>query len=131
MTQTVFPGVEVESIFIIKNVIEEDGTLGAAETFGDSLDQDNILQNNYITRTVRKFYKDRLGERDALAYELSVKATNSKSAEIKAKAFVRLKNPFEPTLIAISNVQEIEGEGLVKTYAVGVPVIKSGLLGDL
>lgn len=131
MTQSIFPGVEVHSLTIIKGVVQDDGTLGVAEGFGGGITDKDILGDNFITKTARRIFEEQVGERDALAYELIVKATNPASARVKAKAYVRLKNPFEPTLIAISNVEEIEGEGLIKTYSVSVPVIKSGLLGDI
>ena len=131
MSQTVFPGVEVHSLVVIKGVVQEDGSLGAASGFGGDITNKDILGDNIVSRTVRRLFDEKVGERDALAYELIVKATNPASARLKAKAYVRLKNPFEPTVIAISNIQEMEGEGLVKTYSVGVPVIKSGLLEDI
>lgn len=131
MSQTIFPGIEVTSLDIVKGVIKGDGSLGTAEGFGEVVGQEDLLQNNVITKTVRKLYKENLGERDALTYTLRVKATNEASAKTKARAYVRLKNPFEPSALAIASSEKIRNNNLVKTYLIAVPVMKSGLLGDI
>jgi len=51
-----------------------------------------------------------------IVYDLDVSAYNTTSAGPKARAFVRLKNPFEPNIIKTSEPRKTDDLGVVSGY---------------
>lgn len=68
--------------------------------------------------------RERLGDRQHLFYTMNIKAPSKKIAEMKAKAFVRSRNPFEPSRVGVTNSEKIEDGTLRNTYNVAVGISK-------
>lgn len=113
---TAFPGIMVEELRVTRkgstNTLSFDVPVS-----GESFDADRV----------RGFLEDNvtdLSGRDELKYTLLVKGSSRPTASAKARAFVRLKNPFEISVVD-TNVRGTQEQGtLVNTYRIIVGVTK-------
>lgn len=119
--QTAFPGI------IIKNVRAKAGSSGQTLEFEEGLPEKIPTERiQSFLNNLRLFDSDYVDSE--LKYTLLVAAPYATAAQTKARAFVRLKNPFEPDLIDVSDTQLNSSIGPLdngrKVYQVEVTVSK-------
>jgi len=107
---TAFPGIQVKSIYTGSERPSEGGIV-------DTLTKE-------ISKITPEYIKDKLGGSETLTYELKIKAISKTSAKAKARAFVRLKNPFEPSEVVISKSKKTSSDKLMNEYDVTLSVRK-------
>lgn len=118
--QTAFPNILVEEI------------LARNESKGRGVEFDEGLPENIPTErieslisSVRVFGSDR--PESKLVYKLQVMALTESSAKAYARAFVRLKNPFEPDIVGTEVVETLGTGGVLdrrNRYRIEVTVEK-------
>lgn len=111
---SVFPAVSVLRIDTKKSLTEE----GASE---------EDMVEGVLHEITPEFIDERLGGREKLIYTLSVKASSALGAKAKAKAFVRVKNPFEITNVEIIQTDVMDQAGILNEYRVTVGITKEGV----
>lgn len=119
--QTAFPGI------IVEQIDARAGGGGRSLEFDEGLPEDiNTERIESFTSQINIFGSDLVENK--LTYHLHVAAYNNVSAKAKARAFVRLKNPFEPDVIEVSEPEKLKDLGVLKggrnAYSVTVEVKK-------
>jgi len=118
--QTAFPGVYIDSISIEKPPYSEKGVIKEFVGRGVTKEFDALQRASELSKkTVHKFEEDAedmigpLREDYRIKYHLKVRAVPTKDSALlqalqgrsmssRVRAFTRVKNPFEPTVIDVS-----------------------------
>jgi len=108
--ETAFPGIQVKRIYTGSKKPSEGGIV-------DTLTKE-------ISKITPEYIKKKIGGSKTLTYELKIKAMSETSAKAKGRAFVRIKNPFEPSEVIISKSDKVESGNLMNDYDVTLSVMK-------
>jgi len=119
--QTAFPGVIIEEIEATAG--SGGRTLDFPEGLPENIPTDRIES---FTNEIRFFGSDLVGD-SKLTYRLQVAGVSKSAAHLKGRTFVRAKNPFEPQIIEVRNVDKLKDMGVMElrnAYSVEVVVTK-------
>lgn len=115
---TVFPGVKVRSIDTAESVTGRDPGL-ALEPSEELAAAGDIIPEEIQSLFVKS-------DMDKLLYDLRIESVSKRAAVAKGKAFVRFKNPFEPTNIRVTGpVVKTDDSGPRDTYQVSLGITKA------
>lgn len=100
---------------------------------GKTLEFEEGLPEDIPSKRVQSFldsvplFGSKLSE-NYLIYNLEISAVSKSAAHAKARAFVRAKNPFEPRLAEVRNIEKLKDLGILRAgrsaYSVQVKVVK-------
>jgi len=119
--QTAFPGV------IVKSIEAKSGDSGKVLEFEEGLPED--IPSNRVQSFLDSIplFGSKLTQNE-LVYNLEISAISKGAAHTKARAFARAKNPFEPRVAEVRNVEKLKDLGILRggrsAYSVEVRVVK-------
>lgn len=114
---TAFPGIIVEEVTV------QVGRDAVTRTFDTGLAEDVTPDSVKSLLDEVPMYGSQFVD-SRLEYQLLVDSPSKYSAMSKARGFIRLKNPFEPDIIDIFNVEEVESGLLRNTYRIEANIRK-------
>lgn len=119
--QTAFPGI------IVRAIAAKSGDSGRTLEFEEGLPEDIPSERIQSFLDSVTMFDSELVDSE-LTYKLQVAAVNPIAAKAKARTFVRLKNPFEPSTMDVSEPEQLKMigvfDGLRKAYKVDVNIQK-------
>jgi len=81
-----------------------------------------MLEPGAVVQSLRELRDIFFGDSPLLRYELKVPAPTERAAEVKARGFVRAKNPFALQRLVVGRVRKIPGSGTRGDYIVTINV---------
>lgn len=120
--QTAFPGIIVESIEV------STGSGGIIAEFEEGMPED--IPSSRVKSIIEQvdLFGSRYVKESKLVYNLQVVGYAKPAAHMKARAFVRAKNPFEASIIEVSVGEKLKDMGVLRAgrnaYSVTVEVTK-------
>lgn len=127
---TIFPGILITELKIQQGDIPEPGVIKEFGPRGLTTEFEPAkMARDFSPDIVQDLIKNFAAWDDDywLEYRLQVQAAMARSAKMKARAFVRVKNPFEADLINVHSVkkdEDMSGDKLGNVYNVRVRVNK-------